>query len=86
MPSPNAIALHRSLALSCFVDPIARGDDGREYDYDPEEILRFLEAWAKQKTPNGMKHGRNAHGVESYHNLNRGVHLVEVRVFPAKQS
>jgi len=33
--------------------------------HDPEEILRFLEAWAKQKTANGMKHGNNAHGVES---------------------
>ncbi len=33
--------------------------------YNSEEILRFLESWAKQKTANGMKHGRNAHGVES---------------------
>lgn len=33
--------------------------------YDSREILRNLEAWAKQKTANGMKHGRNAHGLES---------------------
>lgn len=33
--------------------------------YDSEEILRNLESWAAQKSPNGMKHGRNAHGVES---------------------
>ncbi|MHC4200459.1 MAG: glycosyl hydrolase family 95 catalytic domain-containing protein [Planctomycetota bacterium] len=33
--------------------------------YDSREILRFLESWAKQKTANGMKHGRNAHGMES---------------------
>ena len=33
--------------------------------YDPAEILQHLESWAKQKTANGMKHGKNAHGVES---------------------
>jgi hypothetical protein len=33
--------------------------------YDPQEILRHLEAWATRKTANGMKHGRNAHGMES---------------------
>lgn len=33
--------------------------------YDSGEILRHLESWAAQKSPNGMKHGKNAHGVES---------------------
>jgi hypothetical protein len=33
--------------------------------YDPKEILRNLETWAMKKSPNGMKHDRNAHGVES---------------------
>ncbi|MEI6603685.1 MAG: hypothetical protein WCP35_00140 [Verrucomicrobiota bacterium] len=33
--------------------------------YDPKEILRYLEAWAMKKSPNGMKHATNAHGVES---------------------
>ncbi|MDA0765844.1 MAG: hypothetical protein O3A87_00075 [Verrucomicrobia bacterium] len=33
--------------------------------YDSGEILRHLESWAGQKSPNGMKHGKNAHGVES---------------------
>ena len=33
--------------------------------YDPAEILQHLETWAKQKSANGMKHGKNAHGVES---------------------
>ena len=33
--------------------------------YDSSEILTNLERWAAGKTANGMKHGRNAHGVES---------------------
>lgn len=33
--------------------------------YDPEEILSHLEAWTTKKTANGMKHDKNAHGVES---------------------
>jgi len=33
--------------------------------YDPQEILCYLESWAGQKTANGMKHGKNAHGMES---------------------
>jgi len=33
--------------------------------YDSGEILRHLESWAGQKSANGMKHGKNAHGVES---------------------
>ena len=33
--------------------------------YDCEQILRYLEAWTKQRTANGMKHGNNAHGMES---------------------
>lgn len=33
--------------------------------YDPTEILRHLESWAVKKTANGMKHDKNAHGVES---------------------
>ena len=33
--------------------------------YDSGEILRNLESWASKKAANGMKHGKNAHGVES---------------------
>ena len=33
--------------------------------YDPQEILQYLDAWALKKSPNGMKHDKNAHGVES---------------------
>ena len=33
--------------------------------YDPTEILRYLETWAMKKSANGMKHDKNAHGVES---------------------
>jgi alpha-L-fucosidase 2 len=33
--------------------------------YPSSEILANLERWAAGKTANGMKHGRNAHGVES---------------------
>jgi len=33
--------------------------------YDPKEILGHLETWAMRKTANGMKHDKNAHGVES---------------------
>ncbi len=33
--------------------------------YPSSEILANLERWAAGKTANGMKHGRNAHGMES---------------------
>ena len=33
--------------------------------YDPKEILSYLETWTMKKSSNGMKHDKNAHGVES---------------------
>jgi hypothetical protein len=33
--------------------------------YDPAEILGHLETWTTKKSANGMKHGNNAHGMES---------------------
>lgn len=59
----NMISIMRSWsdfnATSCFYPAAVR------IGHDPAEILRFLETWCGKKTANGMKHGHNAHGMES---------------------